>query len=415
MRLDILKEKHYSGPVYHITTLDAMKAILISKHFNLTNAMEKRLEKDFVFNEKFPYFFSVSRSRINAVRDQHGGSSGTFVLDMKRLTDPKTTIVKPLNWFTSDGKKNYRTLESEERIWSSKPNLPLDAVMELHVYHHKANSSAALRNSIGDIAEMSHQRGIKCFVYESERAYLLLNKKKTVTYIGPPAKIMSVDEAIEWRENKTKKLLEKHYTGPLYHSTKLFNGAEIVKTNKFELAGYWTDDVFVTFDKSKGYEFYLSVSRSKRNSFKNYHITEMTFVLDSSYFMKKGFKIKPTDYFGDEEGGVNSKESPRRAEVEERIWSRKEVIPADSIVQAHINLKDCVFNRFRYYSLDESGRNKIKIEIMEQIETITRLVHTYIYPSTSSYNMLDTKRALNHDMVEEFIDRLIREHSRVNV
>ena len=160
------------------------------------------------------------------------------------------------------------------------------------------------------------------------------------------------------------KLFEKHYEAPLYHVTPMENAINILKSGKFSLSVTPEKNVRNTINpeiqmrkdtvgqskKREGYRYYLSTSRSIRNSYRE-NLAEdgydVTFVLDTTVY--KGMKnvyIGPIDYYdyhkssGGEEHEFDADLISKKSEAEERLWSNSQTIPAiPGIVEAHFYLQ----------------------------------------------------------------------------
>ena len=171
------------------------------------------------------------------------------------------------------------------------------------------------------------------------------------------------------------KLLEKHYAAPLYHVTPLENALNILKTKNFSLSETPEKNIRHTINpeiqmrkdtvgKSKrreDYRYYLSTSRSIRNSYRE-NLAEdgydVTFVLDTTVYSRmKDIYIGPIDYYeyhkrsGGEDNANDADLISKKSEAEERVWSNSQTIPAiPGIVEAHFyldsleDLEESLFN-----------------------------------------------------------------------
>jgi len=111
----------------------------------------------------------------------------------------------------------------------------------------------------------------------------------------------------------------------LFHFTKTYHAADIIKQNKFVLSMAEAAESDLAINKGK--LFYLSLTRTRNNAFANKEHGVM-FEMDGRALSSR-FKLTQVDYWGD----------PKYSEAEERLVSDKPTIPASPfIVAVHVNL-----------------------------------------------------------------------------
>ena len=183
----IISEKHYTGPLYHATTIQAAKHILKTKTFKLSDATgreEYKIQKHFK-RDKFKYYFSVSRSLGNSYRAWH---NVTFVINPGYFTNSNMYYMEPVDWPHHHGYIDTEIKarsESEERIWSVNRNIPvIDSTIEIHVNYpgHWRPTSMKGSNSYDIVNVLAHEYNIPIYFYNTDKnAYILHNKNKAIT------------------------------------------------------------------------------------------------------------------------------------------------------------------------------------------------------------------------------------------
>ena len=121
-------------------------------------------------------------------------------------------------------------------------------------------------------------------------------------------------------------LFEKHYSGPLYHSTTYMNASNIIKDGSFRLSDATHEEAHYEEKRhipGKGYVYYLSTSRMKDDEYTRSTLKNVTFVLDPRKLQQSGYKINQVNYF---------RNPSHRDEAEERVWSRDDRIPLKGLV-----------------------------------------------------------------------------------
>ena len=205
--------------------------------------------------------------------------------------------------------------------------------------------------------------------------------------------------------NIVEMLTESHYVGPLYHSTSFENLLEILVQGYLWFQSDREDKISRKFRIPFEYEYVLSTSRDKNNSFKKNR--DVTFVLRSDFFRsKKDFIIRPVNFFN----------SNKRSEAEERIWSKKQHISYDEcIAQIHINLQEEIYNiAMKYDDIDGWDENdKIEEEkrddIDELIGNLDMIVdmfdrkRVFFYKNYEAYDILNTRKAMSFADAENYV------------
>ena len=138
-------------------------------------------------------------------------------------------------------------------------------------------------------------------------------------------------------------ILEKHYTGPLYHATSIPITKRIADTGKLLLSyagepGKNSSTELKTLQrksKEKQFKYYLSTSRNKLNDYRKQSGLYVTLIFNPNFFKNNpNFIIEPIDFYyyaSDKEWFDKN----RRGEVEERIWGRVDYAPLDCVIEMH--------------------------------------------------------------------------------
>jgi hypothetical protein len=164
--------------VYHYTsTLKALK-ILQSGEFQLASVTGNRSEEHYA-PEGHPYFLSLTRSRVGDYHRYVGDGAVMFVLDGRWINARYRG--GPIDywdraWLHSGG---TRTRESEDRVFSREPGIPIDPVTAVHVLLKEQDewSSPATRK----ILLLARQRGISAWFYTDESAWRLQDTRKSIS------------------------------------------------------------------------------------------------------------------------------------------------------------------------------------------------------------------------------------------
>ena len=141
----------------------------------------------------------------------------------------------------------------------------------------------------------------------------------------------------------------------LYHFTKTYHAAEIVKQNKFHLSMAEAAESDLAINKGK--LFYLSLTRTRNNAFANKEHGVM-FEMDGRALSSR-FKLTQVDYWGD----------PKYSEAEERLVSDKQTIPASPfIIAVHVNLGANDDGKYLRELIIACKRRKISVFVYDNIK-----------------------------------------------
>lgn len=165
-------------------------------------------------------------------------------------------------------------------------------------------------------------------------------------------------------------------TSVLYHKTGVNAALDILNSGEFKLSSSIGNDVESKM-AVKGMPYYLSTSRSKVGDYHRYvGDSAAMFVLDGQRIGSR-YKVAPVDYW--ERMWLNNPE--RTSESEDRIYSRTNTMPIDSVVGLHVLLK-------------EQSDNRSEVVRQLLIAAKTQGIKTYLYDDEKSWRLQDTRKAL---------------------
>ena len=404
MKVDnLLKEKHYSGPLYHSTTWRGGEGIMRSGMFKLSNAGNNVDDRERQLlnrqDRKYKYYLSLSRDKQNIFRQQDEFKV-TFVLDGSYYNSRYHLL--PVDYSSVNPIVRKRE-ESEERLWHTENSIPAKNIVECHIYIELDSTyiEPDEAESAIYIEKKCREKGIKTYYYAEWKPFVQLNKKRsgtlqpyTLDHDGEYGhRYAKVDYKRADHISESIYINEKHYTGPLYHITRPDSAYSILKTGMFKAADKEGTIAQELGNWQKGYEYFISVGREKTADYRvsaTRHIKPVTFILDSNYYNKSGdYLIKPIDYWGFQYLGrdIEAEEDniPRRArgasEAEERIWTKERNFPA-KILEVHI---------YMVYDYEEYGHDEYKEYRLKEVWSIAQQADNhgiphYVYDTASAGN-----------------------------
>ena len=164
--------------VYHYSGIQAAQKILTTGEFQLSSVTGNPSEERYA-PSGYPYFLSTTRSKVGDYHRYTGSSAAMFVIDGNWLNQKYRT--RPIDywdrsWLRSDG---ARTRESEDRVFSKTPGIPIDGVLAVHVLlkEQSENRSPEVRT----ILITAKKRGISAYLYTDEDGWRLQDRRRAVT------------------------------------------------------------------------------------------------------------------------------------------------------------------------------------------------------------------------------------------
>lgn len=184
---DIILEKHYTGPLSHATSISIAKRIADSGKILLSYAGEgsiefKTLQRKSKEN-KYWYYLSTSRNKLNDYRKTQYGLYVTLILDSNFFKNNPNYIVEPVDYFYYSGGNDTdwfnerRRGEAEERIWGKVDHAPLECISELHTFVSYGSSIATIEELMGTYKKFS-EANIKTYYYDNLKFYMHLVKRE---------------------------------------------------------------------------------------------------------------------------------------------------------------------------------------------------------------------------------------------
>ena len=252
--------------------------------------------------EDYDYYLSTSRMKVN---DYRVGPEGNIKYNMNALIeiDPgyfenkKEFKISPMEYWNSDPRGEGLS-ESEERIWSKVPYIPIDCIIKIHIFMDAAKTIGAAERTlfIKEITNNIKKLGIDYKVYGSSR----YKKSSTINKARSDFRLL--------KNSSSMVVNEKHYAGPLYHSTHYGPAITILKTGDFKLSWYRAAD-----GKTDESLYQFSFSRVKGNYYRKTYVNDVVFVLDGRHYTTRGkFRAEPFDFFAPD---PSMKAGPSRGEA----------------------------------------------------------------------------------------------------
>ena len=179
-------------------------------------------------------------------------------------------------------------------------------------------------------------------------------------------------------------LIEKHYTGPLYHATGPGAALSIFNMGQFQLGVNYIGGPFSKANKSvDNFGYYMSTSRDKLGTYRVGSRLKLTalFVINPNNFNQHDIMALPYDDFGGH-GKIRG-----ASEAEEMILSKKDFIPIDGVVE-----------QFHYYNpypeKPESAATFILQKLKDAISNYPNIEYYYYsHKKVRHFKMLDTRKA----------------------
>ena len=164
--------------VYHYAGVSAAAKILTTGVFQLSSVTGNQSEEKYA-PPGYPYFLSTTRSKVGDYHRYTGSSAVMFVLDGNWLNQRyKTKAVDYWEraWQHSGGD---RTSESEDRVFTKTPEIPISGVLAVHVLikEQHENRSPEIRT----ILIAAKKQGIPAYLYTDETSWRLQDTRKAVS------------------------------------------------------------------------------------------------------------------------------------------------------------------------------------------------------------------------------------------
>lgn len=177
MRAKEIVNEAATSIVYHYVNTSAALKILASGEFLLSSTTGNKSEEQYA-PPGYPYFLSTTRSRVGDYHRYAGDGAVMFTINGDWLNQRYKT--KPIDyWERAWQHSPDRTRESEDRVFSKTPSIPIDGVTAIHVLlkgWHEFRSPQTRK-----ILILAKKRGIATYLYDDEQAWRLQNISRSVS------------------------------------------------------------------------------------------------------------------------------------------------------------------------------------------------------------------------------------------
>ena len=160
--------------VFHYTGVHSALEILKTGDFKLSSAAGSVEEKYAPRGKN--YFLSTTRSKVGGYHHYTGSSAVMFVLNGRWLN--QRYQVKPIDYWAGFANPT-RHNESEDRVWSNEPFIPITPIMAIHILLKEQNEFQSPR--VRQLMIAGKTRGIPTYLYIDENAWRLQNIRNSVS------------------------------------------------------------------------------------------------------------------------------------------------------------------------------------------------------------------------------------------
>ena len=163
--------------VYHYSGVPAAAKILTSGVFQLSSVTGAKSEEQYAI-PGYPYFLSTTRSKVGDYHRYTGSSAVMFVLDGNWLNQRYKT--KPVDYWDRSWNHpgSQRTSESEDRVYSKTPEMPIGGVTAVHVLLKEQHEYRC--PEVRTVLITAKKRGLPAYLYTDETAWRLQDTRKAV-------------------------------------------------------------------------------------------------------------------------------------------------------------------------------------------------------------------------------------------
>ena len=184
----------------------------------------------------------------------------------------------------------------------------------------------------------------------------------------------------------------------VYHSTRLYNAAQIMNDGRFRLTASPGTDTERRLQRGNK-QYYLSTTRSKVGDYTlhNFHTDGVVFVLNGDWF-NYNYKGGPVDYWAG--NGFKTSEvglKGRYSEMEDRVFSDEPFIPLPKDPRALIKAVHILFKPD-----NDTRRNQYMRILLTKVKQMG--IPHYVYEDEAAFLLQDTRKAI--PITSEFIQGL---------
>jgi hypothetical protein len=175
MRIRELLHEGATDVLYHYAPTRAAAQILADGEFRLSRATGS-VEQQYAPPDR-PYFLSTTHSKVGDYHRYTGTSGVMFVLDGRWFNSRYQ--VKPVDYWDRAWLNNpTRTSESEERVFSREPTIPIAGVVGMHVLLKEQDDFRSPYTR--KILLNARRLGIPVHLYQDESAWRLQDVRKSI-------------------------------------------------------------------------------------------------------------------------------------------------------------------------------------------------------------------------------------------
>lgn len=177
MKIKELLLESMSDIAYHYTSINSAAKIMSGGEFVLSRSTGNPSEEAYA-PPGYDYFLSTTRSKVGDYHRYASNGAVMFVLDGQWFNSRYVT--KPVDYWAGMWQHSPdRTRESEDRVFSKTPTIPLTGVTAIHLFLSKPDKrkSPLSRN----ILLAGKKLGIPVYIYNHEQAWRLQDTRRALT------------------------------------------------------------------------------------------------------------------------------------------------------------------------------------------------------------------------------------------
>jgi hypothetical protein len=163
--------------LYHYAPIGAALKILQTKQFELSSSEGNKTEDQWT-PKGYTFYLSTTRSKVGDYHTRQGNSAVIFNLDGRWLN--QRYPVKPIDYW--EGMwigDNERTSESEDRVFSKAPAIPITPVQSIHLLY-KEDGNKNWNHFARNIMLEAKKAGIPVYLYGDAQSWLTQDKRKVI-------------------------------------------------------------------------------------------------------------------------------------------------------------------------------------------------------------------------------------------
>ena len=164
--------------VYHATHLHNAVKIMKTRKFQLSSTVGAEWEET-LQPPGHPYFFSTTRSRAGSFHAKYA-TSGRVVFKLDGSWFNRRYQSGPVDYWGQEQSSKGQS-EQEDRVFSKKPSIPADNLLEAHVYMSELHPASQDGPLLRKFLILCKQQGLPVWVYGNSRAWIVQNKSRALS------------------------------------------------------------------------------------------------------------------------------------------------------------------------------------------------------------------------------------------